>query len=148
MMRLVIAAAAIVISGQATADWRVDSVRDRMTDRQLSAASVQANAPDRGIPARLRLACMNGAPMLSVDLGAELTWGQIGAVWRLDEGPQRPVFLRVFADPQSVPLVGTDPASFAGKKRFRLQLQPTGSQAFFWEFDVSGLEKVLPKIRC
>jgi hypothetical protein len=140
--------ALLLVCAPAAAAWKVDSVTDRMTDRQNRVASVPAKDPDHGIDARLRLACMNGAPMLSVDLGAQLTRGQIGAVLRLDDGQPRPVFLRVFANPQTVPLVGTAPAEFSGKKRFRLQLMPTGSQALFWEFDISGMGKVLPEIRC
>lgn len=148
MKRFLAAALVLVAASPASAGWKVDSFKDRMTDRPSRYAISPAKEPDRGIPAQMRVGCMNGAPMISLDMGAELTRGQIGVVWRFDEEPQRPVFLRVFSDPRSVPFVGVDPAQFVGKKRFRLQIQPTGAQPLFWEFDVSGLGKVLPDIQC
>lgn len=138
----------LACSTPASADWQISSFKDRMTDKTYSVANVISNQPDQGISATLQLACMNGAVMPSLLLSAPMTRGQIGVNWRLDEGPQRPGFLHVFSDPNTIPFVGVSPKIFYGKKRFRITIFPTGSKTLFWEFNVSGAEKSIRPIKC
>ena len=41
----------------AFADWNVESFKDRMTDKTVKYATLSAKAADRGISAKLELAC-------------------------------------------------------------------------------------------
>jgi hypothetical protein len=141
-------AATAVLCLPASAEWQIQASKDRMTDNVARSATVQAKAPDQGVSADLYVGCMNGEPMAQARLSHPLTRGRIGTVWRFDEGPQRPAFLHVFADPNSIPFVGVPTADFTGKRRFRFQIQPTGGPSLFYDFDISGLERVLSSIKC
>jgi len=120
-----------------------------MTGQQFKFATVDAKAPDHDILAQMRVSCMNGRQTVSAEMGAPFTRGEIGAVWRFDEGPQDMEMLKVYGDPSSIPMIGrVGLLEFLGKKRFRFQISSTGRQPLFWEFDISGLAKVLPMIKC
>jgi hypothetical protein len=148
-MKALLAIAVMAVSClPASAEWKIETSKDRMTDKITRSAAVLAKAPDQGIAAELYVGCMNGEPMAQARLSHPLTRGRIGTVWRFDEGPHRPAFLHVFADPNSIPFVGVPTADFTGRKRFRVQIQPTGGPNLFYDFDISGLGKVLPSIRC
>lgn len=138
----------IITANAASAAWKIDSFKDRMSDREYKFATVRANEPDQGISASLQLSCMNSAPMPSLILDHPMTQGQIGVNWRFDNGPQRPSFLHVFSDPNSIPFVGVSPKIFSGRKRFRITVFPTGSRTLFWEFDVSGADPALKSVKC
>lgn len=133
----------------AEAEWKVDSFKDRMTDRVLKSATTPAKEADGRISATLRVSCMNGTPMIFTDLaGGGLTPGRVNGVYRLDDGGMSPTYLSVTSDPRQVAFVGTPPNVLSGKKRMRLQLSPYGRSAMVFEFDVAGFDKVLPTIKC
>jgi hypothetical protein len=138
----------LACSTPASASLQISSFKDRMTDKTYLVASVVANQPDQGILATLQLACMNGSVMPSLLLSAPMTRGQIGVNWRLDEGRQRPGFLHVFSDPNTIPFVGVSPKIFYGKNRFRITIFPTGSKTLFWEFNVADAQKAINPIKC
>jgi hypothetical protein len=137
-----------IIATPVSAEWKVASFIDRMSDKLSFYGIAAAKLDDRGVSAALRIGCMNGAPMLSTELSAPLTRGQIGGVYRIDDGPQQMRMMRVFSDPNSIPLLDITPGAISKAKRMRLQLQPTGGPALFYDFDVSGASAVLEKVKC
>lgn len=132
----------------AAAAWKIESFKDRMSDKLYFFGTSAAKAPDNGISASLRISCMNGAPMLSAELSAPLTRGQISGVYRIDDGPQRMRIMRVFSDPNSIPFLDIKPSHLAKAKRLRLQLQPTGGPVLFYDFDVTSTPSVLARVKC
>jgi hypothetical protein len=88
-----------------------------MTGQQFKFATVDAKAPDHDILAQMRVSCMNGRQTVSAEMGAPFTRGEIGAVWRFDEGPQDMEMLKVYGDPSSIPMIGrVGLLEFLGKK--------------------------------
>lgn len=145
MTRLAIILA--VIATPAAAEWKVDSFKDRMTDKINKTATVAAAAPDSGISANLRVSCMNGSPMMFADISGALTPGRVSGAYRLDSGSVQPALLSVTSDPHQVAFIAPEPGILSGRKQMRLQLSPYGKTLIF-QFDVSGSEKIIPLIRC
>jgi hypothetical protein len=141
-------AISILAASPVHAAWKIDSFKNRMTDKQTFYGIAPAKELASGISASLRIGCMNGAPLLSAEISAPLSRGQIGGVYRIDDGAPQSRIMRVFSDPNSVPFLDIEPAALSRAKRFRLQLHPTGSPALFFDFDVTGAPAVLAKVKC
>lgn len=148
MIRTTLIISLCIIATPVSAKWKVASFKDRMSDKLSFYGIAAAKLDDHGVSASLRIGCMNGAPMLSTELSAPLTRGQIGGVYRIDDGQQQMRMMRVFSDPKSIPFLDIKPGALRRATRMRLQLQPTGGPALFYDFEVSGASAVLEKVKC
>lgn len=145
LVKAVLICAAILPSAPAGAFWQISEAKDRMTGKNESWAAVAAKAPDQGVTGHLEMVCHGGSRFYFVRLSAPMTRGRIAANLRSDDGPVRPTTgLQVFSDPHRISLLTTDP----GRKRFRIELFPTGSPPLFFEFDLTGIEKAIAAVRC
>lgn len=132
---------AVLFATAAEAQWTVD--------RPAAYASLPAKAPDRGVSATLEISCVAGERLTSVRLSAPMTRGRIAANLRADEGEARPLAnLRVLSDPHRIPILTAPRYSLAGKKRFRVELFPTGSPALSYDFDLAGIDQAIAGVAC
>ncbi|HWV44085.1 hypothetical protein [Pseudorhodoplanes sp.] len=141
------AIAALVVP--AGASWRISEAKDRMTGKNESWAALAAKNPDQGMTADLELSCAAGGRLFTVKLSAPLTRGKISARLRADDGPvQNLAGLRVYSDPHRIPIVTAPRLDLAGRKRFRVELFPTGSPPLFYDFDLTGIDRAMAAVRC
>ena len=145
-----IAAAFVAISLPANAAWKVDSYKDRMTERVTKYASLPAKASDHGVSATLELTCggLDGNRQFALFLSTPFTRGEISARLRLDEGKVRLLGLRTFSNPRRFPIITAPAYDLWGKKRFRVELSPRGSQPLFFDFDLTGIDKAIAALPC
>lgn len=146
-----LAAVALVLSILPTyAAWKVESYKDRMTDRVTKYASLPAKAPDHGVSATLELTCdgLDGGRQFALFLSTPFTRGELSARLRLDEGKVRLLGLRTFSNPRRFPIITAPAYDLWGKKRFRVELSPRGSQPLFFDFDLAGIDKTIAVLPC
>lgn len=137
--------AAILATVPAGASWQISGGKDRMTGKNESWAALAAKNPDQGVTAALEMACGAGQRFFFIRLSAPMTRGRIAANLRSDEGPVVPMTrLEVFSDPHRISLLTINP----GRKRFRVELFPTGSPPLFFDFDLTGIEKAKAAVNC
>lgn len=132
----------------ASAEWHIETLRDRLNDRDVNVATVAAKASDHGITAQLEMICGSGNTYYHMVLSAKMTRGKIGASYRIDERSQRSHFLEVFSDPYRISISEYPPFTLAGAKRFRIELEPTGGPVLFYDFDISGVDHAIKSVRC
>lgn len=136
------------LTASAQAGWQVQTANDRMTDKQVKFATLDAKVSDRGIPATMALWCEKGQRSFTVHVGMHLTRGRLSAAYRVDEGEVMPRFLYVLSDPNRIHILTAPPFDLLGKKRFRVTLMPSGSRQYFYDFDLTGLDEASKAIRC
>jgi hypothetical protein len=139
------------LSSPAHAEWKIQSYKDRMTDREVKVATLQASKPDHGISAVLVVRCLEndlvGGLYLAIRLTTKFTPGRMGLRYRVDNAATNDRFMPVDSDLQSMTHWG-EPSELIDKKRIRVELQPTGGPNLFYEFDLRGTGAVLKSIPC
>lgn len=137
--------------GAAMAEWKVESYKDRMTDREVKSATLDALKPDNGIGATLIVRCMIndvvGGLYLELRTTALFTRGRMGLGYRVDDGQINDRFMSVSPDRRGMALFAKPRELFDGK-RLRLELEPANSTKLFYEFDLRGTRKSLSSIPC
>jgi len=132
-----------------SAEWKVESVKDRMTDQKVSFAETRAKAEDAGVSARLLMVCDKGQRNFSLVLSSQFTRGRIGGEVRIDESGVSTPSIEVFADPSRAYIISAprfDVPSSA--KRLRVRLRPTGGSELFYDFDLTGIAAARRQIGC
>lgn len=136
----------------AQAEWRVDTFRDRMSDRDIKMAAVSAKSASSGVHARLQIECLDGKfvgrTMILIVLSREFYQHRIGLNWRIDAGPVEPRHLIVNSDLRSIWLANLSVSELSKAKRLRVELFPTGGPTLFYEFDVSGADGAFRAVPC
>ncbi|WP_461326055.1 hypothetical protein [Bradyrhizobium diazoefficiens] len=138
-------------SSTAHAEWKVQARNDRMSDKAVKWATLDAKAADHGILAALVLTCdgLDGARLFAVRLSSPLTAGAISARLRIDDNKVRSlVNLRTYSDPHRIPLITAPSYDLWGRKRFRIELFPRGGPEVFYDFDLSGIDKAIAALPC
>lgn len=139
---------AAVIALPANAEWNVQAFKDKMTDKPVKYAVLQAKAPESGVSAALEISCMADQRLFQLKLSSPLSRGQIGVNMRVDERKVMPRILNVFSDPYRIAFIAAPPFDLWGRKRFRVQLFPTGGPVLFYDFDLTGIDKAISAIAC
>jgi hypothetical protein len=67
---------------------------------------------------------------------------------RVDERKVRPGMLHVFSDPYRIAFIAAPPFDLWGRKRFRVQVFPTGGPVLFYDFDLTGIGKAISALGC
>lgn len=146
--RFIAAIVCAVSPWSASAEWHIETLRDRLNDRDVNVATVAAKAPDHGITAQLEMTCSGDSTYYHVVLSAKMTRGKIGASYRIDERRQRSHFLDVFSDPYRISIIEYPPFTLARAKRFRIELEPNGGPVLFYDFDISGVDHAIKIVQC
>jgi hypothetical protein len=132
----------------ALAEWRIETYRDRVNDRDLKFATVVAKAPDQGTVAKLEIVCRaNGQLGHHVVLSIKISSGEIGGAYRIDEKNTRTGSFR-FYDDYTIAIEEQPPLTLAGAKRFHIQLEPRNGPVLVFDFDVRGVDKAINSLRC
>ena len=132
----------------ASAEWRIETYRDRLNDRDLKFATVVAKAPDQGIVAKLEIVCrVNGQLDHRVVLSTKISSGEIGGAYRIDEKGPRADFFKVYDD-NTISIDEQPPLTLAGAKRYRVQLEPKNTPVLVFEFDLTGVDNAIKSLRC
>lgn len=127
-MRAIPIAVAVVLIGSAPvrAAWDVSSVRDPMTDRTTSVATVTSG------DVLLRVRCVNGKPFPDVLFPGIVGFGELGITHRIDSAAAVPRIAPVSQDGRAVYLLESVPAL---TKAHRLRVEAAGA---FLDFDLTG----------
>lgn len=132
----------------ASAEWRIETYRDRVNDRDLKFATVVAKAPDQGIVAKLEIVCRaNGRLDHRVALSTKISSGEIGGAYRVDEKNTRTGSFKFYND-NIISIEEEPPLTLAGAKRYRIQLEPRNGPVLVFDFDLTGVDKALDSLRC
>ena len=142
----------VVVASSAEAEWRLDQFTDRMTDEVHTYAFVRANEPSDDVTATLRIRCVEGIKgvfrtrlAISVSLSEKMPEG-VYLSWRVDEHSVQHRHMPK-ASSGNFSMVG-DAEALRQAKRFRLQWLAPNGRALFYEFNVSGIERVMAQIPC
>jgi hypothetical protein len=138
-------------SSPAQAGWKVQTRYDRISEKALKWATLDAKAADHGISANIVLSCdgLDGARLFAVRLSSPLTAGAISARLRIDDNKARSlVNLRTYSDPNRIPIITAPSYDLWGRKRFRIQLDPRGGPDLFYDFDLAGIDKAIAALPC
>jgi hypothetical protein len=149
-MKCLLAAVVVLLClpGPVAAEWRIQSATSRIADKQVKYAEVPARAADQGVDATLELTCNERQRWYAVRLSRSLSRGEIGASLRIDEGKVEPRFLRVFSDPNRIPIIQAPPFDLISNKRFRVELHLNGGPVLFYDFDITGVAAAAKAIAC
>ena len=132
----------------ASAEWSIETYRDRLNDRDLKFATVVAKAPDQGIVAKLEIVCRaNGQLDHHVVLSTKISSGGIGGAYRIDEKATRTGSFK-FYDDHTISIDEEPPLTLAGAKRYRIQLEPRNGPVLVFDFDLTGVDKAINSLRC
>jgi hypothetical protein len=131
-------------SAVAQAQWQVVSAQDGSAGRGARQAVVASRAGD----ATLRFACVNGAPLLTIEIDRDLMRGIVDSVVTFDNSMPQPVLLQVFSNPRSVPLFDVSLRDIARAKRLRLEFKPIEAPPLAYEFDTRGGKKAMAAVVC
>ena len=159
-MRLISVAVALacqlfLTSISAHAEWRIKSFLDRLTEKTVKSARVEAKQEDRGIRASLVIQCLDnrlvGGHIVSLHTSERLTPGRIALYYRLDDGDNVTRFAEVGTDLMSISLQGniTDGLiSSNTAKRLRIELFQLDGPKLYYDFNISGMAKALREVPC
>lgn len=154
------ALAGVFLSTPTLADWSVESVKDRMTDKTETIISVRApQAAIRfGHPVRahFQIECWKNSegftPLPSIVFGDRVALGEVGLSWRIDDKPVQQRVIRVTGsgDVVHLTLLGGRQLSreIANAKRLRVTVFWKLDQPGFYEFDLSGGKDAYAKLAC
>ena len=135
-------------SAPASAEWRIETYRDRLNDRDLKFATVEAKAPNQGTVAKLEIVCRaNGQLDHHVVLSTKISSGEIGGAYRIDEKAARTGSFK-FYDDYTISIDEEPPLTLAGAKNYRIQLEPRNGPVLVFDFDVRGVDKAINSLRC
>jgi hypothetical protein len=128
----------------ASAGWQIETVENHMPDNISKRGFVTAMTGN----AMLRLDCVNGAQLLSINVDRDLARGMIGSSITFDDGKPVSLLLQVFSNPRNVPLFDVSPKEVMRARRLRIELQPTEGQSVSYEFETSGGKTALKAVLC
>jgi hypothetical protein len=131
----------------ALAEWRIQQLTDRMTDRVFRFANTPAKEPSSGVSAELNIGCFDARLYVSVQLSEKMPEGATIS-WRVDEKPVRHQPMPQVHSTSSSAIHGLAPEYLRQAKRVRLQWVASTGTALFYEFDVTGADKVIARIPC
>jgi hypothetical protein len=120
--------------------WTVTHERDRMTDKNLTWASVTSGN------ATLLVGCLNGKVQPRLTWDQRIGWGNLGASFRYGDGPVTPRFGLVSQDGRTLYLWVGDYANAVGHMKKDKRLRVSIGQAFY-DFDLTHGEP-MPAIKC
>jgi hypothetical protein len=143
--------AALIGCSAAHADWKIQGQTDRISDKSVKWATLDAKAADHGVTASLRLSCdgLDGTRLFSVRFSSSFSPGAIPARLRIDENKVRTLLsLRTFGDPHLIPIITAPSYDLWGRKRFRIQVNPRGGPDLFYDFDLAGIDKAIAALPC
>ncbi|MGY3581922.1 hypothetical protein ACVIGB_000006 [Bradyrhizobium sp. USDA 4341] len=135
----------------AQADWKIDTQSDRISDKAIKRATLNAKAADNGVTASLLLTCdgLDGTRLFSVQLSSTFSPRTIPARLRIDENKVRTLLsLGTYGDPHRIPIITAPSYDLWGRKRFRIQLSPRGGPELFYDFDLTGIGKAIAALPC
>ncbi|ABE62815.1 hypothetical protein Nham_2017 [Nitrobacter hamburgensis X14] len=146
---LLVLALAASITTPAFAEWRVDQFKDQMTDKLIKVPTLAAKSLDHGVSAAIEISCLQGDRLFTIWLSSGLSRGRLSGRLRTDNNRVIPSsFLKVFSDPHRIPIITVPPYDLWGRKRFRVELFPTGSSSLFFDFDLIGIDKAIAALPC
>jgi hypothetical protein len=149
--RAALVAVVFFASAPSVAGWKIDSFKDRMTDKTVKVATLPAQAADHGIQARLEIRCLVsklvGGLILSLETTASFSPGRMGLVYRIDNSEPKARFTTVNSSGTGMSLWG-EPEELLGGKKMQVEIQPARSTNLFYEFDLSGVDKAVASIPC
>jgi hypothetical protein len=132
----------------ASAEWRIETYRDRLNDRDLKFATFVAKASNQGIVAKLEIVCRaSGKLDHHVVLSTKLSPGEIGGAYRIDEKATQTRSFK-FSDDNTISIEEEPPFTLAGAKRFHIQLEPRSASVLVFDFDLTGVDKAIDSLRC
>jgi hypothetical protein len=132
----------------ASAEWRIETYRDQLNDRDLKFATVEAKAPDQGIVGKLEIVCRaNGQLDHRVVLSTKISSGEIGGAYRIDDKATRTGSFKFYND-STISIDEEPPVPLAGAKNYRIQLELRNGPVLVFDFDVRGVDKAINSLRC
>lgn len=143
--------ATLVGCSTAQAEWSVQTRTDRISEKAVRWATLDAKAIDHGVTASLQLSCdgLDGARLFTVRFSSPFSRGTVPARLRIDENKVRTLLsLRTFGDPHRIPIITAPPYDLWGRKRFRIQVNPRGGPDLFFDFDLTGISKAIAALPC
>jgi len=144
-------ATAVLAASPAIADWKIDSIKDQLTDKTHKSVSVTARATDKGIAARIDIFCLGieeyTSPVVSLETTASFEPGRLRLRYRLDSDDLEPRFVPVSSDGHGVSL-WVQPKSLFGKTELHVELHPVPSPSLYFDFDLTGAEQAIRSLGC
>jgi len=135
----------------ARAEWKIESFKDRMTDRDVKIGTLKATKPDAGITAALVVRCMIsdvvGGLYVEIATSASFTRGRMGLRYRVDAGETIDRYMPISSNGRGMAL-WAQPSEFADGKRLRVELQPGRGPTLFYDFDLTGTRDAFRSIPC
>src|SRR5215204_4132147 len=135
----------------ASAEWRIDKYTDRMTDEVVNFAVADAKELSGNIAGSLLLLCDKATAKalqipsrlyIAIRLSEDMPVGATIS-WRIDEQPVQYQYMPELRRTFMSALHKLSPDALKLARRLRLQWMPTTGTAVFYDFDVSGLERVI-----
>ncbi|MBR1154614.1 hypothetical protein [Bradyrhizobium sp. JYMT SZCCT0428] len=136
-----------VMISNALAEWHIEQITDRMTDRVFKYASTPAKEPSSRITADLHIGCFNARLYVAVQLSEKMPEGATIS-WRLDEQPVRYQPMPQVSSTSRSAIHDLNPGALRQAKRVRVQWAASTGTVLFYEFDVSGADKAILQIPC
>lgn len=141
----------LLLTTPATASWRITSEQDRLTNAVTKSAWLSAAKNETGTTAELAMRCLNddlvGGLYLEVLTSFQFTRGRVGLRYRIDDRPVQARYLPGRSDGYGVAFINRI-SEIRGAKRLRLELLPGNRAGMFYDFDVSGIDKIIRDMRC
>ena len=150
MLRRFISGLVIVTVSVSTAfaEWRVTSEKDRLTGATVKTAWLRAtNNEQTQLAIRCLIDPLVGGLYVEILTPIQFTRGRLAFRYRLDDQPVETRYIPPRSDGWGVQVLNRADEAL-GAKRMRIELLPGNKAGLFYEFDLTGIDKVMREMQC